>query len=74
LLLSFPPFVGAQIKNCTAQGKVTQKLKLKKKKTTTQEKYAFMATIHTIKICLYGKDDNILVFKSLSMGNVTTRA
>jgi hypothetical protein len=73
LLLSFPPFVGAQIKNCTAQGKVTQR-KLKEMKTTTQKKYAFMATIHPIKICLYGKDDNILVFKSLSIGNVTTRA
>jgi hypothetical protein len=44
------------------RARLPKKLKLKKKKTTTQEKYAFMATIHTIKICLYGKDDNILVF------------
>ncbi len=50
--LIFPPFVGAQIKYCTAQGKVTRKFKVKKKTTNTSytiKKYAFMATmIYTI--------------------------
>ena len=53
IAFDFPPFVGAQIRNRTAQGKVTRKLKLKKRRrhhtAHTIKEYAFMATTHTIK-------------------------
>ena len=73
----FPPFVGAQIKNRTAQGKVTRKLKVKKKDDITQHiqlKNMPLWLRHIqLKICLYGNDDNILVLQLISIGSVTIR-
>jgi hypothetical protein len=36
VILFYPPFVGAQFKKCTAQGKVTHKRKKNKDKTTAR--------------------------------------
>jgi hypothetical protein len=38
----FPPFVSAQINNCTAQGKVTRKLKSKEKDDITHSIYGII--------------------------------
>jgi hypothetical protein len=49
IAFDFPPFVGAQIRNRTAQGMLKLKKRRRHHTAHTIKKYAFMATTHTSK-------------------------
>ncbi len=58
ICFTFPPFVCAQIRNCTAQGKVTQQKKMSKRDTQHTKKSSFYDWTSTFTIN-YGKIDRI---------------